>query len=114
MRAIYEWIVDNGFTPHLLVKVDGDDVIVPQDYVKGGRIVLGIAPRSIRALELGNELISFGARFGGRPFDVCVPVRSVLAIYARENGKGIALAEEEEPPTDVPPKKGPPRLRVVN
>ena len=114
MRAIYDWIVDNGLTPHLLVKADGDDIVVPQDYVKDGRIVLSIAPRSVRDLDLGNEFVSFGARFAGRHFDVCVPVRNVLAVYARENGKGIALAEEEEPPTDVPPKKGPPNLRVVS
>ena len=114
MRAIYEWIVDNGLTPHLLVKADGEDVVVPQSYVKDGRIVLGIAPRAVRSLDLGNDFISFGARFAGRHFDVCVPVRSVLAVYAKENGKGIALSEEEEPPTAGPPKKGPPRLRVVS
>ena len=79
MRAIYDWIVDNGLTPHLLVKADGDDVVVPQDFVEEGRIVLGIAPRSVRSLELGDEFISFGARFGGRHFDVNVPVRNVLA-----------------------------------
>ncbi len=98
--------------------MEGDDVEVPDDYVKDGRIVLGISPRSVRALDLGNEAIAFGARFGGRHFDVNVPVRCVLAVYARENGKGIALAEEEEegerPPPDTPPKKGRPKLRVVS
>ena len=98
------------------MNVEGDDVAVPGDYVKDGRIVLSVAPRSVRSLDLGNEAIAFDARFGGRPFNVHVPVRCVLAIYARENGKGIALAEEEgEPrPDDTPPKKGPPRLRVVS
>ena len=79
--------------------------------------MLSISPRSVRALDLGNEAIAFGARFGGRHFDVNVPVRCVLAIYARENGKGIALAEEEggeEPPPDTPSKKGRPKLRVVS
>ena len=93
---------------------EGDEVIVPRDYVKDGRIVLGIAPRSVRSLDLGNDCISFGARFAGRHFEVSVPVRNVLAVYAQENGKGIALAEEEEPPTDAPPTKGPPKLRVVS
>lgn len=88
---------------------------MPREYVKEGRIVLNIAPRSVRALELGDDVIAFGARFGGRHFDVSVPVRSVLAVYAQENGKGIALAEEEEePPTDDVPPKGPPKLRIVS
>ena len=98
------------------MNVEGEDVEVPEAYVKDGRIVLSISPRSVRALDLGNEAIAFGARFGGRHFDVNVPVRCVLAVYARENGKGIALAEEEgeEPPPDAPPKKGRPKLRVVS
>ena len=97
------------------MSVEGEDVVVPGDYVKDGRIVLSIAPHSVRSLDLGNEVIVFGARFGGHHFDVNVPVRCVLAVYARENGKGIALAEEEgeEPSPDTPPKKGPPKLRVV-
>ena len=98
------------------MSVEGEDVVVPGDYVKDGRIVLSIAPHSVRSLDLGNEVIVFGARFGGRHFDVNVPVRCVLAVYARENGKGIALAEEEgeAPPPDTPPKKGRPKLRVVS
>ena len=95
------------------MNVEGNGVEVPGEYVKDGRIVLCIAPRAVRSLDLGNEAIAFGARFAGRHFNVNVPVRCVLAVYAQENGKGIALAEEEEPPTDTPPK-GPPRLRVVS
>ncbi len=98
------------------MNVAGDEVSVPAEYVKDGRIVLSIAPRSVRSLDLGNETIAFGARFSGRHFEVNVPVRCVLAVYARENGKGIALGEgeEEDPPPDTSPKKGPPRLRVVS
>ena len=109
--------MDNGLTPYLLVKVAGDDVAVPAEYVKEGRIVLCVAPRAVRALDLGNEAIEFGARFAGRHFDVSVPVRCVLAVYAQENGKGIALEEENEPPPpdDPPPKpRGRPTLKVVS
>ena len=98
---------------------EGEGVAVPREYVKGGRIVLSVAPRAVRSLDLGNDAVTFGARFAGRPFEVYVPVRCVLAVYAQENGKGVALGEEEDPPSDspppdAPPKKGPPRLRVVS
>lgn len=113
--------MDNALTPHLLIKAEGDGVRVPAEFVQDGRIVLGIAPDAVRGLDLGNDFIAFGARFGGRHFDVCVPVECVLAVYARENGRGIALAEEGEeppappPPAGTPPKRGGrPRLRVVS
>ena len=101
------------------MNAEGGDVAVPGEYVKDGRIVLSVAPRAVRSLDLGNEAVAFGARFAGRPFEVYVPVRHVLAVYAQENGKGIALGEEDPtsdtPPPDAPPKKkGPPRLRVVS
>ena len=96
------------------MNAEGDDLSVPEEYVKDGRIVLSIAPRAVRTLDLGNETIAFGARFAGRHVNVNVPVRCVLAVYAQENGKGIALAEEEEPPPGTPPKKGPPKLRIVS
>lgn len=107
-------------TPHLLVNAEGDDVAVPGEYVEDGRIVLSVAPRAVRSLDLGNDAIAFGARFAGRRFEVYVPVPCVLAVYARENGKGIALEEEERdppsdtPPSDAPPKRGRPSLRVVS
>lgn len=101
------------------MNAEGGDVAVPGEYVKDGRIVLSVAPRAVRSLDLGNEAVAFGARFAGRPFEVYVPVQHVLAVYAQENGKGIALGEEDPtsdtPPPDAPPKKKrPPRLRVVS
>ena len=101
------------------MNAEGDDVAVPGEYVEDGRIVLSVAPRAVRSLDLGNDAIAFGARFAGRHFEVYVPVRCVLAVYARENGKGVALGEEEGPspdtsPPDAPPKKGRPSLRVVS
>ena len=101
------------------MNAEGDDVAVPGEYVEDGRIVLSIAPRAVRSLDLGNDAIVFDARFAGRRFGVYVPVPCVLAIYARENGKGIALGEEKDPPPDTPPpdappKRGRPSLRVVS
>lgn len=93
LRAIYEWIVDNSMTPHLLASVDGSDVVVPEQYVENGLIVLNIAPSAVKDLLMGNESISFSARFGGIPREVHVPVRSIQAIYARENGQGLQLSE---------------------
>ena len=92
---------------------------MPGEYVKDGRIVLSVSPRAVRSLELGNDAVHFAARFSGRHFNVSVPVRCVLAVYAKENGRGIALAEEEEPPEDTPPESPRPsgrrpRLRLVS
>jgi stringent starvation protein B len=90
IRALYEWCTDNGFTPFVAVLVD-DSVRVPQEYVKDGEIVLNISFDATSALKLGNEFIEFKGRFGGVARDILVPVDRVLAIYARENGQGMAF-----------------------
>ena len=117
VRAFYDWLVDNGLTPQLVVDATLDGVVVPQEYVQDGKIVLNVATRSIRNLDLGNELISFGARFSGSPFAVEVPTRAVLAVYAAENGVGMAFQEEDgddEPPPSIQPDKSErPSLKVV-
>lgn len=94
LRALYEWIADNGMTPHLLVDATRPGVHVPQQAVKEGRIVLNVAQRAVSALEMSNEMISFSARFGGVSQSVSVPVGAVLAIYARETGQGMALPDD--------------------
>jgi len=94
LRALYQWIADNGMTPHLLVDATWTDVQVPKGAVKDGRIVLNIADRAVSGLEMSNELIRFSARFGGVSQTVSVPVGAVLAIYARETGQGMALPDE--------------------
>jgi stringent starvation protein B len=94
IRALYEWIVDNGCTPHLVVEVRDERVRVPTQYVKDGAIVLNVAPGAVKDLVLGNDFISFQARFGGVAQDVVFPVASARMIYARENGQGMALPEE--------------------
>ena len=106
LRAMYEWIVDNGLTPHILVFADEEGVVVPKEYVEGGKIVLNINPSAVRGLVIGNEEITFSGRFSGQPMDIVVPVRSTVAIYARENGKGMVFSPEDgESPTD--PDSGP-------
>ncbi|MES2880225.1 MAG: ClpXP protease specificity-enhancing factor [Pseudomonadota bacterium] len=90
IRALYEWCTDNGFTPYLAVSVD-DSVQVPREYVKDGEIVLNISFDATSALKLGNEFIEFKGRFAGTARDIMVPVNQVIAIYARENGQGMAF-----------------------
>jgi stringent starvation protein B len=90
IRALYEWCTDNGFTPFVAVLVD-DTVRVPNEYVKDGEIVLNISFDATSALKLGNDFIEFKGRFGGVARDILVPLNRVLAIYARENGQGMAF-----------------------
>ncbi|MFW6278374.1 MAG: ClpXP protease specificity-enhancing factor [Halorhodospira sp.] len=96
IRAIYEWIVDNGYTPYLLVDADRSDLEAPLEYAEEGRLVLNVAPRAVQGLSMGNEEIAFRARFGGVPRPVAVPVTAVLAIYARENGQGMLFGEADD------------------
>jgi stringent starvation protein B len=90
IRALYEWCTDNGYTPFIAVLVD-ETVRVPTEFVKDGEIVLNISFDATSALKLGNEVIEFKGRFGGVARDIYVPVERVLAIYARENGQGMAF-----------------------
>lgn len=94
LRAFYDWLLDNDLTPHLVVDATMPYVNVPFEYVQEGQIVLNIAPRAVGNLELGNEKVSFNARFGGRPMLVTVPLYAVMAIYARENGAGTMFDPE--------------------
>jgi stringent starvation protein B len=130
LRALYEWCVDSGYTPHISVKVDAR-CKVPTAYVKEGQIVLNIGPNAARNINIDNEWVAFSARFSGVAQDVHVPVDAVLAIYARETGEGMAFqqsmpseptdsVQEEDPPEqtqvqDSPPQrpKGKPTLKVV-
>ena len=112
LRAVYEWIADNGLTPQIVVDAQQEQVRVPTAYVREGRIVLNIAPTAVRGLRLGNEWVEFGARFDGAPFDVVVPVHAVLAIMARENGTGMSFPEtHRDRPLSEPRKR--PSLKVV-
>lgn len=90
IRALYEWCTDNGFTPYVAVLVD-DSVRVPNEYVKDGEIVLNISFDATSSLKLGNEFIEFKARFAGTAREIMIPISHVIAIYARENGQGMAF-----------------------
>jgi stringent starvation protein B len=95
LRALYEWIVDNGMTPHLLVDTRDSRVRVPVQFVKDNSIVLNLAPSAVRDLMMRNDFISFSARFGGVPQEILVPVGAARMIYARETGQGMSLPEED-------------------
>jgi stringent starvation protein B len=101
LRALHEWCTDNGFTPYVAVLVD-ESVQVPMEYVKNGEIVLNVSYDATGGMTLGNEFIEFKARFGGVPREIIVPVSRVLAIYARENGQGMAFPMPVAGKADVP------------
>lgn len=123
IRAIYQWIADNGMTPHLLVDVAVDGVQVPSEHVQNGKIILNIAPMAISSLVLGDTEITFSARFSGKSQGIYVPIEAVLAVYARENGQGMMFSEDDgaisapeddgDGPDDDPDKPKRPSLRVV-
>ena len=97
---MHEWMADNGHTPHIVVDAAADNVEVPSEHVKGGRIILNISESAAHNLALGNESISFRARFGGVPFDVWVPTKAVLGIYARETGQGMIFSQDASNPSE--------------
>ena len=103
IRAMHEWMGDNGHTPHIVIDTAIGGVIVPGEHVKDGKIILNISHSAAHNLKLTNAVVSFRARFSGVPFDVCVPVTSVLGIYAKETGQGMIFshgADRPEPPDD--------------
>lgn len=130
IRAFFDWILDNGMTPYISVDADYDGVAIPREFVVDGEIVLNLSPTAIRNLDLGLESVTFDARFSGRPHQIVVPVRAVYAIYAQENGEGMAfgfkrrsndeledtmqgptLSKSGEPSPDRP--SGKPTLKIV-
>jgi stringent starvation protein B len=132
LRAIYDWISDNGLTPYVLVDAGQPGVKVPAHVVKNGQVVLNLAMRAVANLDLGNDRIAFQARFSGVSQNIVIPVAAVLALYAQENGQGMmfpadendaaaAAMEASDEAADAPvtggdddrPKRGAPHLRVV-
>ena len=135
LRAIYDWISDNNLTPYVLVDAGFEGVRVPPQVIKNGQVVLNLAMRAVGNLDLGNEWITFQARFSGVSQAIHIPVQAVLALYAQENGQGMMFPADEggdtppaaPAPNDAPPasenaadngskpkpKRGAPHLRVV-
>ena len=119
IRALYEWCTDNGFTPHLAVKVQSD-VRVPMEFARNGEIVLNVAFSATSGLHMDNQAITFKARFGGVSRDIYVPIASVAAIYAKENGEGMAfdvitaLANSEDVNQKTQSDSSPVNLAVTN
>lgn len=117
IRSIYEWIIDNDLTPYLLVDAENSLAVLPRQFVEDGKIILNIRPEAIQGLVIGNDDIQFNARFGGKPMHLVAPIGAVMAIYAKENGKGMIFDQEEDgvdetpPPENKPPTR--PALRVV-
>ena len=96
LRALYEWILDNDATPYLLVDTTRKDVQVPRQHVKDGQIVLNASPGAVQGWFVDNYAISFSARFSGKAQSIYIPMKSLLAIYAQENGLGMAFPEEPD------------------
>jgi stringent starvation protein B len=127
LRAMHEWITDSQHTPHIVVDATLQNVEVPRQYVQSGRIILNVSHHATSGLRLGNDAVSFRARFGAVTYNVSVPVAAVLGIYARETGQGMIFSEADSPPPNppLPPtatpdssgsadtKRPKPRLKVV-
>ena len=116
IRAMYDWIVDNGMTPHLLVDSQQNEVDVPRQYEQEGKIVLNISPTATENLDINDEAVTFEARFEGNPTTVYIPISYVLAIYTRENGQGMMFGEDNEitpPPDPNSPTNKRAHLKVV-
>lgn len=127
IRAINEWILDNGCTPYLIVDIAVEGISVPMEYAKDGQIVLNISPVATRNLCIGDDGVAFSGRFNGIAYEIYAPINAILGIIAKENGEGMWFPKETtDPDPDSPPpdgtsgaagsdsdKKGPPNLKVV-
>jgi stringent starvation protein B len=117
IRAVYEWLIDNGATPYLLVDTSFEGVIVPEAFINDSKIVLNIAPDAVQHYEVNNKNISFSARFSGKRMELFIPIEAVLSIYGKENNQGMFFSEEQTspptPPSNSTKEKGKPKLMIV-
>lgn len=115
---MHEWMIDNGMTPHIVADASAEDLRIPEEHVRDGKIVFNVSYTATRSLALGNDEVSFEARFGGVPRQIHIPVAAVLGIYARETGQGMIFSDEDRVPSPGAPDRGPkktarPTLKVV-
>jgi len=118
IRSLYEWIVDNDMTPHLLVNAEHPSAVLPEAFIENNQIVLNVRPAAVQNLLLGDDDIEFNARFSGRPMHIIAPVSAILAVYAQENGQGMVFDPSEEVENDTSsedkkPTNKRPQLRIV-
>ena len=105
IRAIYEWLLDNGSIPYLLVNTTYEGVKVPEAFIDDNKIVLNIAPDAVQHYHADNEWISFSARFSGKPMELFIPIEAVLGVYGKENNQGMFFTDDETTPPTTPPSK---------
>ena len=116
IRALYEWILENQLTPHILVDAQVQNLTVPMQHVKDGKIVLNISPSAVQDFQVSNECVEFGARFSGKEMALLIPINAVLAIYAMENGQGMVFSEDsggDGPEGSNKGKVDKPKLKIV-
>jgi len=116
IRAIYEWLLDNQMTPHLLVNTSYDGVQVPREYINDNKIVLNISDGAVQNFHADNDWISFSARFSGKPMELFIPIIAVQSIYGKENNEGMFFPSDDNPPPKRPlqsVKKERPGLKIV-
>ena len=116
VRAIKEWVLDNGLTPYLVIDATIGEVDVPLEHVKDGRIILNISPSAVRDFRVGIEGVFFSGRFSGVPREIFSPVSAIRGIFAKENGEGMWFSEDDHTPPTKPREddsKGPPSLKLV-
>lgn len=118
LRAMHEWMIDNGFTPHIVASAASEGLRIPEEHVRDGKIVFNVSYTATRALVLGNDEIRFEARFNGIPREINIPIDAVLGIYARETGQGMIFSDEDQAsvpaaPDDGDKKTSRPTLKIV-
>lgn len=116
VRSFYEWITDNLLTPFIIVNAESEGVDVPEEHVENGKIILNIAPQAVQNLKITNQILEFDASFSGHLHHIYMPIKAIEAIYAKENGRGMAFnKEDEEEGSAAPPplKAGKPNLKIV-